>query len=145
MLSAMQKTDQRGKTAQPVRLMIEADRARFHTFLKIAAESPFPGERANALEAAKRLAGRHGMTLQEAARAPEVPVAEPPPPPPREAAREYTAHEMADIISLSEVRLQAEKERYRHALREAIARGLDGGVRATCGRRCGAPGIRPGA
>lgn len=132
MLGLMQKTEQRGKTTEPVRPMVEADRERFHTFLKIAAESPFSGERANALDAAKRLATRHGMTLQEAARAPEA-VPEPPPPL-HEAAREYTAREMADIISLSEARLKAEKERYERALREAMARGLDGGARATAGQ-----------
>lgn len=45
----------------------EAERQRFHNLLQLAAESPFEGERANALAAATRLAGRYGMTLDEAA------------------------------------------------------------------------------
>ncbi|GAB4377412.1 MAG: hypothetical protein Kow00114_41700 [Kiloniellaceae bacterium] len=45
----------------------EAERQRFHNLLQLAAESPFEGERANALAAAKRLAERFGMTLDEAA------------------------------------------------------------------------------
>jgi len=45
----------------------DAERQRFHNLLQLAAESPFEGERANALAAATRLAGRYGMTLDEAA------------------------------------------------------------------------------
>lgn len=48
-----------------------AERQRFHNLLKLAAESPFAGERDAALAAAKRLAARHGMDLNEAAAAPE--------------------------------------------------------------------------
>lgn len=48
--------------------MTEAERLRFANLLRLAAESPFSGERRNALEAAKRLAGRHGLSLDEAAR-----------------------------------------------------------------------------
>lgn len=105
-----------------------AERARFNALLKVAAESPFPGERANALDAARRLAKRHGMSLQEAAREPRGPartVQAPPPP------RHYTAREMADIIAFSEARLRADKERYERALRESMERGLDGGVHKT--------------
>ena len=110
-----------------------ADRRRLRVFLEIAAQSPFPGERANALAAAKRLAGRHGLSLREAVRGPEAA----PDPRPRETARRYTAREMADIINLSEARLRADKERYERALREAVSRGLD--------RNDAAPGERNGA
>ena len=48
--------------------MTEAERLRFANLLRLAAESPFPGERRNALEAAERLAGKHGLSLEEAAR-----------------------------------------------------------------------------
>ena len=48
-----------------------AERKRFHNLLKLAAESPFEGEREAALAAAKRLAQKHGMSLDEAAAAPE--------------------------------------------------------------------------
>jgi len=43
------------------------ERRRFHNLLKLAAESPFEGEREAALAAAKRLAKKHGMSLEEAA------------------------------------------------------------------------------
>ena len=39
----------------------------------MAAESPFPGERANAFAAATRLAARHGLTIDEAAAGDEAP------------------------------------------------------------------------
>ena len=99
------------------------ERARFNALLKVAAESPYPGERANALDAARRLAKRHGMSLQEAAREPPGP-ARPVQMPQRP--RRYTAREMAEIIAFSEARLRADKERYERALREAQDRGLDG-------------------
>ena len=47
------------------------ERKRFHNLLKLAAESPFEGEREAALAAAKRLARKHGMSLQDAAAEPE--------------------------------------------------------------------------
>ncbi len=37
--------------------------------MRLASESPYPGERANALDAAERLAASHGMSLDQAARA----------------------------------------------------------------------------
>ena len=100
-----------------------AERARFNALLKVAAESPYPGERENALDAARRLAKRYGMSLQEAAREPGGPArtAQMPQRP-----RRYTAQEMAEIVAFSEARLRADKERYERALREARARGLDG-------------------
>src|SRR3546814_1630412 len=42
----------------------EAERQRFHNLLQLAAESPFEGERANALAAATRLAVRCGLALR---------------------------------------------------------------------------------
>jgi Protein of unknown function (DUF2786) len=45
----------------------ETERQRFHNLLQLAAESPFEGERSNALAAAERLATRFGLTLEEAA------------------------------------------------------------------------------
>jgi hypothetical protein len=123
------------RKTEEARAFSAADRERFHTFLKIAADSPFSGERANALDAARRLADRHGMTLEEAARAPEGfqrPRPEPPPRPPTR--HEFTAREVAHFINLSEMRLRADKERYEEALQDAIARGLDSGVDATTDR-----------
>ena len=48
--------------------MTAAERERFHNLLLMAKESPFEGERSNALEAAERMAKRNGLTLEEAAR-----------------------------------------------------------------------------
>ena len=46
----------------------KAERIRFRNLLELAKSSKFDGERANALEAAKRIAKKHGMSLDEAAR-----------------------------------------------------------------------------
>ncbi len=99
--------------------MRKVDRERFETFLKIAAESPFPGERANALDAARRVADRHGLTLDQARRAPprRRPAAARPPAP------SFEAH------------LEAERARYESALREAVSRRLDGEPRPAAGKR----------
>lgn len=103
------------------------ERARLDALLKIAAESRFPGERANALDAARRLAGRHGMSVQEASEEPSAAMR------PNRVARHAgrsSAREVADFIVFSEARLRAEKERYERAFREAVERGLDGAARA---------------
>ena len=47
----------------------EAERHRFRSLLELARGSQYEGESKNALEAAKRLAAKHGMSLEEAARA----------------------------------------------------------------------------
>lgn len=44
-------------------------RRRFEKLMRLAAESPYPGERANARAAASRLAADHGMSLDEVPRA----------------------------------------------------------------------------
>lgn len=108
----------------PTRLSAE-ERSRFNALLKVAAESPFPGERENALDAARRLAKRHGMSLREAASEPGTgaQTVQMPHRPQR-----YTAREMAEIIAFSEARFRADKERYERALGEARERGLDGGA-----------------
>ncbi|MGZ0188337.1 MAG: DUF2786 domain-containing protein [Alphaproteobacteria bacterium] len=58
----------------------KAEKQRFHNLLKLAAESPFEGERDAALAAAGRLAKKHDMDLREAAAASE-PEPEPKPKP----------------------------------------------------------------
>ena len=117
----------------------EAERTRFHNLLKLAAESPFAGERENALAAATRLASSHGMSLGEAAasggdarqaRPRHRQRAEP------DIIRRDTwqtaangpgfagrraAHTVHDIDSWHRL----EKERFETAVREARARGLD--------------------
>lgn len=117
------------------------ERARLDALLKIAAESRFPGERANALDAARRLAGRHGMSLQEASKEPSAVMRTD-----RVARRadKSSAREVADFIVFSEARLRAEKERYERALREAVERGLDGAVRVRSDAAARAAPPKPG-
>lgn len=97
------------------------ERERFHNLLKLAAESPFAGERENALAAARRMAESHGLDLEDAARGGEAPqpIRVPDRPPfawwPRRTPR--PAATVEDIA--------ADKARREEALREAQARGLD--------------------
>ena len=104
----------------------DADRVRFQSLLRMAAESPFPGERANALAAATRLAGRAGMSLQEAATADaghrqapprrEEPMQQPP---------SHLREELARQSFMLDQQIIADKARRAAAVREAIRRGLD--------------------
>ena len=106
------------------------ERVRLDALLKVAAESPFPGERANALDAARRLARRHGMSLQEAVGRPCEPVRKTRMP---RRTGMFTERDIADFVAYSEARLRADKERYERALNEAIERGLDDGIRVNAG------------
>lgn len=99
------------------------ERTRFHNLLKLAAESPYEGERRNALDAAHRLAARHDMTVEEAARGDEPRERAVPP---RDHAADTRAAAFARFFHLSEVHLRADKQRHQEALRRARARGLDG-------------------
>ncbi len=106
------------------------ERTRFLNLLKLAADSPFAGERDNALAAAERLAARNGMTLDEAATGGR-----------RQRPRQeeaFTAHDgfaraaerdrsaraptWMDVI---DQRIFLEKARREKALQAAMARGLD--------------------
>jgi hypothetical protein len=116
-----------------------AERARFHNLLKLAAESPYEGERTNALAAAGRLAARHGMTLAEAAAAGPGSARRAPDPtrPERPGAgsrswedrpwedRGWTAADMARFVHLMDWQIYVAKQRRDAALREARLRGLD--------------------
>jgi Protein of unknown function (DUF2786) len=106
--------------------------------LKMAAESPFEGERDNALAAAGRLAARYDMTLEEAAagnRAPAHPRAD-------TVARSWAAEretaDMAHAFHTTEADVVADKARREAALRDAMARGLDAEERRRAPRRPGA-------
>jgi len=96
-----------------------AERERFHNLLKLAAESPFAGERANALAAAQRLAARHGMTVDEAAAGARAA--------PRPAAPDaaWTTAAAAPFVHLMDWQIYAAKLRREAAIRAARARGLD--------------------
>lgn len=103
-----------------------AEKARFHNLLKMAAESPFEGERANALAAAERLAKRHGMSLDEAA------TSSPRAAPPNrrqdgmwQSREAKWARAAARHIHIMDSQIQADKARRDAAMRAAQARGLD--------------------
>ena len=99
-------------------------RDRFRALLKLASESPFEGERENAMAAANRLAEQHGMSLDEAAH-----------PAQRLSAVEntqsdvtkdnLTASKVSNYFDITEKNLRMDKARREAALRDAKARGLD--------------------
>ena len=100
----------------------ESDRERFHNLLKLAADSPFEGERSNALAAAERLAARFDMSLHEAAGAAE----------PRKTAApaaEEMRRQAARTAFMMDVEIQADKYRRDEAVRAARDRGLDAAQR----------------
>ena len=118
--------------------MTTAERERFHNLLLMAKESPFEGERSNALEAAERMAQRHDMTLEEAARSggeglqkPREQNAAPKPPSSFEqaeaeaAARERAFAEMSRFMRDMEDHARSDKARRDEALKAAYDRGLD--------------------
>lgn len=103
----------------------ESERTRFHNLLKLAAESPFKGERAAALAAAGRMAKSHGMTLQEAATGGPEP--EPPKQPfvARSGPHAVRARDVGRAIHLMDNWVANDKARREAALAEAFERGLD--------------------
>jgi hypothetical protein len=97
-----------------------AERTRFRNLLELANSSKFEGERANALDAARRLAARHGMTLEEAARTglePRAPLY----------ATEVRKRDprAAYFAILQEQAASREKMRWEEAVQKARDRGLD--------------------
>ncbi|MEX2455267.1 MAG: DUF2786 domain-containing protein [Rhodospirillaceae bacterium] len=126
--------------------MTQAERERFHNLLLMAKESPFEGERRNALDAAGRLAARHGLTLEEAARSGGEALQRAPPAAARprstfddaaaeSATRERLFAEMARFMRNMEDRARSEKARRDEALRAAYERGLDAEERRQAERR----------
>lgn len=103
----------------------ESERTRFHNLLKLAAESPFEGERSAALAAADRLAKRHGMTLEEASTGgppPDVPNK------PSMARRDRDEEQSRDVgryVHMMDNWVSNDKARRDAALAEAYERGLD--------------------
>lgn len=123
----------------------EAKRERFHALLKLAAESPFEGERKNALAAADRLAKQHGMTMDEAAAPPDTAVPPPQPQPVRpqpateRELRRAAAHEFEGVVNLMDHFVNDDKKRREEALREAYERGLDSVERKAAERQARRP------
>ncbi len=126
---------QEGRPIQ--RSLSEATRQRFQKLLRLAAESPYAGERANALSAARRLAANHGLSLNEAARAGFDARPEAKPETRRNGHRPHSdqtradrrawnpAYDLARFFHLSEAHIQAEKARRDASMRAARERGLD--------------------
>ena len=115
----------------------DAERKRFQGLLRLAAESPYVGERENALAAARRMAERHGMTVEEAAGMER----------PRAAQRlqdgswrrnwfaDDDAAEVGRFMHFNDYVINAAKSRRDAALSEARARGLDAAELAAARRR----------
>ncbi len=104
-------------------------RERLRALLNLAAESPFEGERHNAMAAATRLAEQHGMSLDEAAR----PSARPPEEPVGRrgaSANGSAAAKFSSYFDATERTLRADKARREAALRDAVERGLDANKRS---------------
>ncbi len=98
----------------------------------LAKESPFEGERENALAAAERLAKRHGMTLEEAAMRQAQPSAAPSQS--AQADRERV-REKAAFVHMTDYQIHVEKQQRDTARREAEERGLDRKEREAAERR----------
>ncbi len=111
------------------RSIVGPARERFRALLNLAAESPFEGERDNAMAAAARLAEQHGMSLDEAARPPARP---PEAPVGRrdESAFGSVAAKFSGYFDPGERQLRADKARRDAALRDALERGLDANRRS---------------
>ena len=115
--------------------MTTSERERFHNLLLMAKESPFEGERTNALEAAERMAKRHNMTLEEAGEAMQQPDAPAPAKSSFEAAeaeslaRERAFAEMSRFMRDMEDHARSDKARRDEALKAAHDRGLDAAER----------------
>ena len=103
----------------------ESERTRFHNLLKLAAESPFKGERSAALAAAERLATRHGMSLEEAASGGPAP--EPPRkiPEARQGPHQTRSRDVGRSVHIMDNWVSNDKARRDAALAEAYERGLD--------------------
>jgi hypothetical protein len=137
----------RGRTAgteAAIPSLTDAERKRFHGLLRLAAESPFAGERANAFAAATRLAARHGLTVEEAAAGdePAPPRSEHHGPTPmsetmggRSWFADYDPPEVGRFMHLTDIAIRFAKQQREAALAEARARGLDAAEEAAARRR----------
>ena len=116
----------------PIREPLTPDeQARFHNLLKLAKESPFEGERRNALAAAERLARRRGLTLEEAA----MRQAQPKPGASKwEREAQERAREFAAFVHMTDYQIYLEKQRREAARQEAEARGLDSAEKRAAAR-----------
>ena len=123
-----------------------AERKRFQGLLRLAAESPFAGERANAFAAATRLAARHGLTVEEAAagddHAPLHQATQRRAPSSmgetlggRPWFADYDPPEVGRFMHLTDLAIRLAKMQREAALAEARARGLDAAAEAAARRQ----------
>lgn len=122
-----------------------AERKRFQGLLRLAAESPFAGERANAFAAATRLAARHGLTVEEAAAGDDhAPLAQARDRPAssmgetlgkRSWFADYDPPEVGRFMHLTDLAIRLAKMQHEAALAEARARGLDAAEEAAARRQ----------
>jgi hypothetical protein len=122
-----------------------AERKRFQGLLRLAAESPFAGERANAFAAATRLAARHGLTVEEAAagddRAPLAEARERRTSPMGETLgkrswfADYDPPEVGRFMHLTDLAIRLAKMQHEAAMAEARSRGLDAAEEAAARRQ----------
>jgi hypothetical protein len=123
----------------------EGERKRFQGLLRLAAESPFAGERANAFAAATRLAARHGLSVEEAAagdeRAPLAQARERRPSSMGETMggrswfADYDPPEVGRFMHLTDLAIRLAKMQHEAAMAEARARGLDAAAEAAARRQ----------
>ena len=99
--------------------LTQEERKRFHSLLKLADASEYPGERENAMAAAKRIAERKGMTLEEAA------MESPPVKRPERPRQDRRAAEAARHVHMMDHELRMAKKRREEAMEAARQRGLD--------------------
>ncbi len=111
--------------------MTPDEQQRFLNLLKLAKESPFKGERENALAAAERLASRRGLTLEEAAmrQAQSQSGATRWEREAQERAREFVA-----FVHMTDYQIYLDKQRREAARQAAEARGLDGAEKRAAAR-----------
>ena len=110
------------------------ERERFHNLLKLAAESPFHGERANALAAAERMAKKADLSLEEAVTQSSEVRQQESTENARKAQEDEAAQQFAQAVHLMDHYLRRDKARREAAMRVAQGRGLDGAERAAA--RC---------
>jgi uncharacterized iron-regulated membrane protein len=123
----------------------DGERKRFQGLLRLAAESPFAGERANAFAAATRLAARHGLTVEEAAagddRAPLAQARDRRPSSMGETLggrswfADYDPPEVGRFMHLTDIAIRLAKMQHEAAVAEARARGLDAAAEAAARRQ----------
>jgi hypothetical protein len=112
------------------------ERERFRNLLELAKSSKFDGERTNAMAAAARLAAKHGLDLEEAARfqgavAQDSAVKSRPAAGTSDPFGYSTRPTTADVSHAG--RIAGEKERWREAVEQARLRGLDKSQKSRAG------------